>query len=114
MEEELDIVNEAVKKPAVKKARKKAAVKKAAVKKPVEVVEESPTPSAVEVISTTPEKILLFMKRGASYSTNSGVTFNRAHPFQLVDSFEAQALLDMPEDRFRVAEPNEAKEHYGK
>jgi hypothetical protein len=110
MEEELDIVNEAAKKPAVKKARKKAPVKKAATKKPV----VKPNSDAAKIISTPAEKFLIKMQRGASYQTASGITFNRAHPFQLVDASERDLLVGMGEERFVLATPDEARDYYSK
>lgn len=105
-------VKKAVKKAPAKKAPAKRAAKKPPPVKEPEVYTEI---SAAEVIeSGVEERVLLFMERGASYSTPSGVLFNKAHPFQLVDNFEAKTLLEMPEDRFRLAKPQEAKDYYSK
>lgn len=103
----------------VKKAAKKAPAKKAAAKKaPAKLVDEAKKPepevSAADVITSGAPKFLVFMKRGASYSTFSGVTFNKAHPYQLVEFDEKETLLAMPEDRFREATPEEAKDYYKK
>jgi hypothetical protein len=114
----------AVKKTAKKTPAKKTPVKKAAAKKPsakpliendefmAPFVEE--TVSAAEIIESGPKKFLLFMKRGASYATSSGVHFTKAHPFQLVEFGERESLLAMPEDKFRDADPDEAKKYYNK
>lgn len=107
----------AKKAPAKKTAAKKSPAKKAAPKPLIENKEfmeayAEPPASAAEVIKSGPAKYLLYMKRGASYSTPSGVTFTKSHPFQLVDFGEMQALLAMPEDRFKEATPDEAKEYY--
>lgn len=56
------------------------------------------------------EKVLLYMRSGASYMTGSGVRFTKDHPYQLVVSGEATALLK--EDRFRLATARDLKEYY--
>jgi hypothetical protein len=107
----------AKKAPAKKTTTKKVAAKKSAPKPLIENKEfmeaygDSAT-SAAAIIESGPAKYLLYMKRGSSYTTASGVTFTKTHPFQLVDFGEMQALLSMPEDRFKEATPDEAKEYY--
>lgn len=109
-------------KPAKKVAKK--APKKSVVKKDL----PAPTPdekvimqdidkivantSADKIIADGPVKIMLFMKRGASYRTASGAIFTKAEPFQLVTPDEAIILLQIPEDRFEKADPERVKRFY--
>jgi hypothetical protein len=55
-------------------------------------------------------KKLLFMKRGASWTTGSGVNFTREHPYQLVNESEIPTLLQ--EDRFIEASKEDVKKFY--
>jgi hypothetical protein len=95
----------------VKKAVKKSPAKKPAAKRTAKVAADQ-VPAEVVIAAENP-KTLVFMKTGASYVTPSGVLFTKSHPFQLVDFFESKTLIDMPEDRFRLAKPEEAREYYG-
>lgn len=107
MDEDVSAVKKATAKPAVKRARKKAVAKPE-----VENLEEDQISADVFIMTENP-KTLLFMKTGISYTTAAGVLFTKTHPFQLVDVFESRLLVDMPEDRFRLAEAEEAKNYYG-
>ena len=117
MSEEASVSN-TVKKTTAKKAPAKRTAKKPAAKPLTENKElmaeygdvEVP---AIDVITHSP-KALVFMKIGASYKTASGVLFTKEHPFQLLDFFEADVLLNMPEDRFAKASPEEARSYYSK
>jgi len=61
-------------------------------------------------------KVLLKMKKGpASYTSEKGTRFWKAHPFQLVDEEEAQHLLSFGEDNyvyFVVATPEDVEDYY--
>jgi len=70
--------------------------------------------AANKVIAEKPAMYLIKMKRGFSYTTPSGKVFTKTHPYQLLDYNEMISLLEMPEDRFTEASPEEVKSYYEK
>ena len=100
-------------KPVKRAPRKKAPSSTAAKQDKVnEIIEVCQNYSADDMIKNGPVKIMLFMKRGASYQTASGVQFSKAQPFQMVSPEEAIILLQMSEDRFEKADPEKVKRFY--
>jgi len=108
MTEESDPIEIIKNKPA---AKKRAAKKPSTRKKVATILEED---SAITAIMAPPEQTvaLVFMKSGASYKTSDGTLFTKEHPFQLVNLFEANTLISMTEDRFKIANADEARKHY--
>lgn len=81
----------------------------------VEVLKDIEDENAADkVIAEKPTMHLVKMKRGFSYTTPSGKVFTKAHPYQLLEYNEMTALLEMPEDRFIEASPEEVKSYYEK
>ena len=72
-------------------------------------------PSSVGVVTLIKDgKVLVKMKSaGGSWTTPNGVRFSKEQPFQVVDFFEAEALISGNPDRFCEGDPDEAKVFYG-
>ena len=59
-------------------------------------------------------KVAVFMKMGGNYYTASGVKFTQEQPYQLMNAVEAYSLIEHGFGRFRLAEPEEVRDFYGK
>lgn len=59
------------------------------------------------------EKVCVYMVRGVKWVSESGVTFTREHPYQLLNGPEAMRIIRANPERFREASKDEVSEFYG-